>query len=307
MLANGSLADRDGVLRILDIGCGDGTLVDYLQRTLSADHPDLDVEVFGFDVTDQGHNEPSQRSHALDSLTKRLPDINWTQRIATIAADDEWPYADGRFDVAVSNQVLEHVGDLRHFLRNLKRVVRVDGLTLHLLPLANCIMEGHVKVPFAHWIRGFDQRVGYISALSRVGIGRYAFDKRALGKSSRRQYAEESAKFILCATSYRTLRDFYQACSSLSLSISYSFTAKFFSTKIRQLLRLSPPRVYANKFALPGWGWLSFAALKYVSSVTLIIRPAHYDIGERIVAEKAARLKAVPLVALGEKVARSAG
>jgi SAM-dependent methyltransferase len=293
MLTKGSLHPRDRALRILDVGCGDGTLVEYLQKTLSVEHPDLTIEVFGFDVTDQGHNDPSQSSQALVFLTKRLPKIYWKERIKTISADDDWPYKAGWFDVAVSNQVLEHVDGVRHFLRNLKRVVRTNGLTVHLLPLANCIMEGHIKVPFAHWIRSFDQRVAYIAALSHLGIGRYEFDKQALGLSDRQQYAEESAKFIQCWTSYRTFPEIYEACSGLALSVSYAFTPNFFSTKLRQLLRLPPPRMYSTRFLVPGWGWLSFTVLKYISSVTLIIRPIHHDVGERIRAEKAVRLKSL--------------
>jgi hypothetical protein len=74
------------------------------------------------------------------------------------------------------------------------------------------------------------------------------------------------------------------------LAVSYVFTANFFSTKLRQLLRLPPPHTYNQDPMLPGWWWMSFAIFKYLSSVTLIIRPIHHDVGSRIRAEKSARL-----------------
>ncbi len=41
-------------VRILDAGCGDGRLLDYVARNLSGIYPDATFEFHGFDVSDHG-------------------------------------------------------------------------------------------------------------------------------------------------------------------------------------------------------------------------------------------------------------
>ncbi|MCH6482978.1 class I SAM-dependent methyltransferase [Pseudoxanthomonas sp. LH2527] len=44
------------------------------------------------------------------------------------------PFPDGAFDVVVSSNVLEHVSDLDGVLAETKRVLRADGIAIHVLP-----------------------------------------------------------------------------------------------------------------------------------------------------------------------------
>lgn len=290
MLSGSAHAAREK-FRILDIGCGDGRLVAYLQKTLADDFPDLDIEVFGFDVEDQGYNDHAQEPEVLSYLSTKLPDIDWSQRIRSVSACEDWPFESGWFDVALSNQVLEHVHDLENFLRNLKRIMRPNGLSAHLLPLADSVIEGHVNVPFAHWIKDFDRRVAFIAALSHIGIGRYRYDKVALGVGNRNIYAIESAKYIECWTIYRRFRDIHRACVKAGLSLSYRYTGRFYAGKLRKMLGLTPERIYSkNSSSMFDTGEWAASFLKYVSSVNLVMRHVDYDIGKRIRAEKESRL-----------------
>jgi 2-polyprenyl-3-methyl-5-hydroxy-6-metoxy-1,4-benzoquinol methylase len=62
---------------------------------------------------------------------------------------------DGGFDVAVSNHVIEHVGDAsaqQHHVQELVRVLRPGGIGYLATPNRNFPIEPHFKVPFLAWL-----------------------------------------------------------------------------------------------------------------------------------------------------------
>ena len=288
LIAEGSLTLPDRPLRILDIGCGDGLLIDSLMQLAAAGPDPLAIEVHGFDIGEQGYREDSQQARTIAALAAMHSGIDWAARIRMLSGDEAWNYPPGHFDVAVSNQVLEHVHDLDAMLDNIAAAVRTDGASIHLFPLAQCIPEAHCLVPFAHWIRDFDALVSWIALLSRIGIGRYRKDRKVLGHSDVHDHARKTAAYIQCWTHYRSFSEIARHCRGRGLALSWHFTKDFFATKLRRMAHLRPARRYHRMdwFALE---WLSFITLRHLSSATLVIRPLAYDIGARIAAEKADR------------------
>ena len=286
LLANASVKTSKRPLRILDIGCGDGHLIDNLMCLTRAEMPDIPIEIYGFDISEHGYRDGEQKNKAERYLEIRHPDTVWKDRIKVISSDARWGYDEGFFDIAISNQVIEHVRDLDKFLENFYHSVSSDGVSIHLFPLSHCIQEGHCRVPFAHWISNFDCRIAWIAFMSRLGIGRYRRDRRILGHSNPDIHALETAKYIQCWTTYRSFAQISELCRNKSLSISYHFTKDFFFTKLRRMMGLRPAKCY-HKWTLLGFEWLSFTLCKHLSSSTLVIRPLNYDIGARIAAEKA--------------------
>jgi len=282
--------DRDGPhgrrrLRVLDIGCGDGLFIDFLQTHLEHYYPECDVEVFGFDVSEVGYHDQNQLPNALSLLQTRHPEVPWSERITSQAAGVDWGFPARFFDIAVSNQVLEHVDDLDHFLRNLKRCLKQNGFSAHLFPLANHVVEAHTKMPFVHYIQDQESRTAYANWLNRVGVSRYRLDREILGYKDTHTHAEDAAKFIQAFTCYRKFGDFYRECNQLGMSVSHHYTKDLYLAKLRRLCRLRPVLTYRP------WNWLLLesilsGALKYVSSVTLTIAPINYDIGQRVRSEK---------------------
>jgi SAM-dependent methyltransferase len=61
------------------------------------------------------------------------------------------PFGDGEFDVAIANQVLEHVGDLEALAAEVSRVLKPRGSLFATFPLKTSVIEQHCLSPFAHW------------------------------------------------------------------------------------------------------------------------------------------------------------
>jgi hypothetical protein len=169
---------------------------------------------------------------------------------------------------------------------NLRDALCPGGVSVHLFPLRSCVIEAHCGTPFAHWIRDFDRRVAWIGWTSRLGIGRYRYDRTVLGHANPAMHAVETAKYIQCWTSYRRFRDIADECYRQGMAISGSFTKDFFLAKLRAMMHRPQPGRYRRW--LPGLEGVSFFIGRYLSSSTLLIRPLSYDIGARIAAEKAA-------------------
>lgn len=289
LLKNKLSPSSDGEpIRILDIGCGDGRLMSYLHAAFRGTYAHRQVEVFGFDVSELGYGVEEEYKRALGRLENGCPDVNWLDRLQVISVQDSWPYADNFFDAAITNQVLEHVEDADGFLASLKRVLKRDGVSIHVFPLGHTIMEGHVNVPVAHWIRDAELQQFWIGLSNRLGIGNWRRDRKLFGDQGIDDYARSQSRYLQRGTFYRNFEELYRLCKRHGLSLSYSYTAQFFSAKLRSLLGVAPVLDY-GRGGLFGLRWLPFLLLRYISSSTIVIRPVHYDVGARIHAQKELR------------------
>lgn len=118
--------------RTLDFGCGDGATVAALL--------DLGIDAHGCDFK-------FKTGPAVAALSA-------TSRIKLIRRDPyRLPYENGSFDLIVSNQVFEHVQNYPETLAELRRVLKPEGLSVHLFPARWKPIESHVFVPFASVVR----------------------------------------------------------------------------------------------------------------------------------------------------------
>lgn len=106
-------------LEILDAGCGSG-------RNM------VDLADFG-NVTGLELAEAS----VAKARSRRVGEIVQGSLLEPL------PFADGRFDLAVSFDVIEHLDDDRHALRELRRVVRPGGLLLLTVPAYQWLWSEH--------------------------------------------------------------------------------------------------------------------------------------------------------------------
>ncbi len=124
--ADCGLAPAPG-MRILDFGCGEGALVSaFLERGFDA---------FGTDIREAWPAGPIGGSGRL------RPCATSPYRI---------PFDDGTFDLVVSNSVFEHVTNVEESFREIRRVLRPGGATLHMFPGPWYLpAEPHIRVPLA--------------------------------------------------------------------------------------------------------------------------------------------------------------
>lgn len=110
--------------RILDFGCGNGGLVDELVR--------MGYDAHGCDVLNPRPGEP--------------------RRFLEIAASPyRLPYEEGFFDVVVSVTVLEHVRNKEECFREIHRVLKPGGISMHLFPSKWYLpAEPHIRVPLVN-------------------------------------------------------------------------------------------------------------------------------------------------------------
>ncbi len=259
---------RSRPLRLLDVGCGDGALLDYFTRKLAGASPHGPPELYGFDVRDHGVQAEGFMDAMRVALTVAHPAVPWASRISSIAQADPWPYDAESFDVVMSNQVLEHVHDHDRLFAETARVLRDGGYAVHLFPLKHYVWEGHLHLPLVHRIRYFDLLRAYIRALSRLGLGTYDYHRREQNMTLD-EFAERHADYMLHFTNYLTYREVTRLAKRHGLRPSFRYTKEFYLLKLRSMVGREPVLRYRRQSAVGEW--LAFMALRHASSITLFL------------------------------------
>jgi len=240
-------AEARSVIRVVDIGCGGGALTRFLQASLSQLLPNCTVEVTGFDVSDFAPDENTN----LESDTR------------VVSTGEPWPYGDHSVDIMISNQVLEHVSDDDFFFAETSRCLKPDGVSIHLFPLKNVIWEGHVCVPLAHRIPS----PGFIRVMDRI----FGSEKgKNIPGGYEREFGECAADYIQNYTAYRTRRQLVRTANLYGLQASFDYTPYFYTSKLRAFFKRSPRLKYGKWPVIEN---LSVYGLRYISSITLVVRP----------------------------------
>ena len=175
-------------ISVLDMGCGEGTTLEYLS--------DYGYDLYGYDLVqyEDQYDEPRRKR-----LMPYFGD-SYNERIAVTRSDRTIPFDDSSFDVIYANQVFEHVRFLDKMLFECARVLRPGGILLINFPLATYPVEGHLKIPFAHWIPPGAARVRYLQLWCGLGW----FNKKGRSASER---AVELDRYLREETFYRFLNE----------------------------------------------------------------------------------------------------
>lgn len=92
--------------KVLDIGCGDGFLMEKIKRQNN--------EVEGIEISQPAIKKARKRGFIVHAVS--LNDVYWSRKI------------NGKFDVVWAGEVIEHIFDTDNFLKNTRRVLKKDGV-----------------------------------------------------------------------------------------------------------------------------------------------------------------------------------
>ena len=116
--------------KVLEIGAGSGYIAAHLG------------EVTG----------PRGKVHAIDCNDE----LQITNGLTFTEVDDtSLPFPGESFDIVVTNHVIEHVGNRmaqEHHLKEIRRVLRANGIAYLAVPNRWTILEPHFKLPFLSWL-----------------------------------------------------------------------------------------------------------------------------------------------------------
>ncbi len=259
---------RADLVRILDLGCGDGRLLGYLVGSLPVLRPDLSLDVFGLDVFDAGTQVPGYFEQTRRYLESEHPNVDWTDRLVLMSTQDEWPFPDESFDFVISNQVLEHVSDHETIFRQIRRCLRPRGVSVNLFPLRDVLWEGHACMPVVHRVRDVDARARLMLLFARMGFKtQYYRERGRRGWGSLEEFARVYARVLEADTNYLTAAQLRLAANRAGLKLSFTYTKDYFLAKALSYLGRRPP-VYRD---LAGFESVALHVGKYIASVTVLL------------------------------------
>ena len=101
-----SLLEKDSKANVVDIGCGDGKLTSQFKEKIQC-----------------------RKMTGIDGLGDRLKAAKQRgiDKIILANLEKKWPLPNNNFDVVISNQVLEHIIDVDHFIEEIYRILKSGG------------------------------------------------------------------------------------------------------------------------------------------------------------------------------------
>lgn len=123
--------------KVLDLGCGDGYGVNYIS--------DTGANIVGIDMD----------KDTIDRASEIYPHQNCSFELYD---GKNLNYPDGYFDVVLSYQVIEHVLDVEEYLKNIKRVLKKDGVFIITTPSRTYRLTKDQKPFNPYHLREYDSK-----------------------------------------------------------------------------------------------------------------------------------------------------
>jgi len=201
--AGKGLAKQD--MRVLDWGCGRGRTVLWLRER---GYQAYGVEI---DARPVENGRPLARSRGLDA----------EQVLKVMEPGGHVPYPDGFFHFITSAEVFEHVRDLEGVAREMARLLAPGGRACHVYAATWFVVEGHLLMPFVHWLPKNRLRLWLIRLWIWLGVEARLPAYEGLTPEER---AQKFYRFTLDETFYRSIPEVRRPFERAGL-VAYTDTA----------------------------------------------------------------------------------
>lgn len=200
---------------ILDFGCGQGQRVYQL---IASGYKNS----FGFNKSNYMDKE-----NPVD--LKRKEDINHFR----FSDDGSVPYPDDYFDLVISDQVFEHVLEQGKAFREIHRVLKKGGVSVHVFPAKWQIIEPHIHVPLGGLIKSYH----YYYFWAKMGIR----TKYQEGLSAR-AVATKNINYARTCLNYLSCRQYGKMMAEIPFSYGWeelAYMQASYKPNVRRLAALS--------------------------------------------------------------------
>lgn len=216
-------------IHILDWGCGRGELTIWLREQ--------GFDAFGVEVDEKIIRLSTDFLHQ-----KGLPG----SLLSLLRDNGTTVYPDNFFHVIFSKQVFEHIADMDAVAEEMARITAPNGTGCHVAPGHLFPIEGHLRMPFLHWLPKGRLRKCLVFLFVCLGI-----EPHWAGLRSIRQKTESYYKYSMKKTHYRSFSRIQRIFES------HGFSAKF-ATLSHPKLRDSKwsRRLAKNRVSAPLLGYL---------------------------------------------------
>ncbi|MBA4383697.1 MAG: hypothetical protein C0410_03085 [Anaerolinea sp.] len=198
LVSQGKSAEQ---VRVLDWGCGRGRFVLYLRE--------LGFDAYGVDI------DPEPIANGLSLFEIKG---HHTKPLSVISAEGRTIYEDRFFDFITTDNVLEHVSDLGKVMAEIDRLTSTNGGGYHIFPAQRQFMEGHLFMPFVHWLPEGGLRKAVIRSCVKMGKEPHWSEVAGLGLEAKTQvYYDYSTNHIF----YRPFKIIRERFKKLGFKVTF--------------------------------------------------------------------------------------
>jgi len=216
---------QPALTKVLDLGCGSGELVKHLRSR--------DYDAYGCDITPSWEGKPPAEALA--------------GRLTTISLEAyRLPFESDTFDAVISTSVLEHAQNKEDMFREIHRVLKMGGCSLHLFPGKWYLpVEPHTNVPLLNFFWPLCPK-WWLALWAILGV-RNEFQRR----TPWRHAVEANYEYCTRSLSYWSNRRYREL--SLAIFGNYDNPMEFFKSHgyggVAGLLRRAPFRFLPGRLS----------------------------------------------------------
>jgi SAM-dependent methyltransferase len=191
-------------MKVLDLGCKDGKAVTDLCRQ--------GYDAYGIDVSQDSIKRGQEILTRLGYEPERL--VLWEDPLENSSLPDSF------FHFVYSYEVFEHVRYLEPTVQEIARVTQPGGRGLHIFPGPLRPIEGHLFMPFVHWLPKNRARALAIRMFVSLGVEPHW---KEFVDASAREKAEAYFRYSCDKTYYRDFdqwRRAFEQCGLIATEVS---------------------------------------------------------------------------------------